>query len=173
MKFSLAQDYPADLRRLWATLGRAEYVEQKYRSLGAAALRILKLQVTDDVIDVELERSAPVAREELPRWARAVLRGTQPMHHHTRWSRAGAARVEAELDIAPVGIPVRAHGVGSVAELAPDRTRLTLDFDVECRLPVVGAEVARVFAEQVKAALRADHAFTLEYLAANAPTARR
>jgi hypothetical protein len=173
MKFSLEQDFPADLSRLWVTLGRGDYIEQKYRSLGSTATRILKLHVTDDVIEVELERDAPVARERLPRWARQVVHGNQPMHHHTRWLRANASLVEGELDIAPVGIPVRAHGVGTVVEVAPGRSRMTLEFDVQSGLPIVGAEVARVFAEQVKAALGADHTFTLEYLASNRSSAPR
>jgi len=49
----------------------------------------------------------------------------------------------------------------TVVELGPDHTRLTLTFDVTSRLP----GVARLFAGQVQSALRADHAFTLRYLA--------
>ncbi len=41
---------------------------------------------------------------------------------------------------------------------------MTLNFDVKCRTLGVGTTVARLFAEQVKHALRVDHAFTLGYL---------
>lgn len=168
MKFSLDQDFPADPARLWAALGRRDYVEQKYRSLGAATLRILRFEVTRDSIDVELERSAPVARKVLPAWARPFVADRQVMRHHTRWRRADFTRIDAELDIWPVGLPVHAHGVGTLTGRSPGRTSMTLHFEVKCRLPAVGNTAARLFADQVKEALQADHAFTLDYLAADA-----
>lgn len=35
VEFDVAQDYPVSLERLWTALGRADYVEQKYRRLGS------------------------------------------------------------------------------------------------------------------------------------------
>ena len=107
----------------------------------------------------------------MPSWARNVVRSTQTMHHHTRWRRVSPTQVHAELDIAPVGMPVRARGVGSIVELSPRKTRMTLTFHVRCRVPFLGPGVTRLFADQVREALRADHAFTLDYLAASAAPA--
>jgi|GEM_PF-738705 len=173
MKFSLRQDFPADLARLWTVFGRPEYTEQKYRSLGSTALRILKFEATDEMIEVELERKAPVALRRLPAWARVLSGRQQTMRHHSRWERAGPKQINAELDISPVGVPISAHCVGSVVELSQSLSRLTLRFDVNCDVPMVGTNVARLFAQQVKEALRADHAFTLGYLEAIGTSARR
>jgi len=171
VNFSLKQDFPTDLARLWTALGRPDYVELKYRSLGATRLRVLKFDATVEVIEVELERSAPIARERLPAWARPFLGDEQMMRHHTRWRRIGPTHIEAELDIAPVGRPLRAHGVGTVIEPSPGQTRMTLRFDVQCKLPALADKVARLFADQVKEALRADHAFALGYLAGSSTSA--
>lgn len=164
MKFSLSQDFPAGLDRLWAVFGRPEYPERKYRSLGSSDVRLLRFEATPGLIEVELERKAPVARDALPAWARKFMRREQTMRHRTRWRRVSPVWAEAELDIIPLGRPVTAHGSGSIVQLAPDLTRMTLRFVVRSTLPLVGASAARLYAKQIKEALRADHAFTLRYL---------
>jgi hypothetical protein len=166
MKFSLRQEFPAGLARLWTVFGRPEYTEQKYRSLGSTALRILKFAATDEVIEVELERNAPVALGKLPAWAQVLSGKQQTMRHHSRWERASPKQINAELDISPVGLPLNAHCIGSVIEVSRALSRMTLEFDVNCNVPTVGTKLARLFAGQVKEALRADHAFTLAYLEA-------
>ena len=45
---------------------------------------------------------------------------------------------------------------------------MTLRFDVRSETAVLKTSLARVFAEQVRHALQADHAFTLDYLRARA-----
>lgn len=164
MKFSLSQDFPAGLDRLWAVFGRPDYPEKKYRSLGSSDIRVLLFRVEADVIEVELERTTPVAWRTIPVWARAFLGRRQVMHHRSRWQRVSPTWVEAVLDIAPVGRRVSAHGTGSIVQLTPDLTRMTLRFTVDSGIPVLGARVARLYAKQVREALRADHAFTLRYL---------
>lgn len=166
MEFDLTQEFPVGLDRLWAALGRADYVEQKYRSLGSAALHVLKFVADAETIEVELEREAPVAVDELPIWVRVFSGTRQAMRQHTRWRRVGRGRVEAELCICALGKRVSAKGTGSVVELSPTHSRMTLHFSVASTSRAWKAGVAEVFARQVRHALDADHAFTLEYLRA-------
>jgi hypothetical protein len=169
MQFDLTQDFPVGLERLWTVLGSADYVEQKYRSLGSTSLRILKFSAAAKLIEVELDRRAPVARDKLPVWARAIPGKEQAkMHQHTRWRRTDPARVDAEVDISALGVPVSARGTGMVVESSPGRSRMSLHFDVKSTLPVLKESVTQVFAQQVKLALQADHAFTLDYLRGSA-----
>jgi predicted RNA methylase len=171
--FRLEQDFPTELARLWAVLGRRDFVEQKYQALGSTALHILKFDASERMIEVELERRVPATPEEMPAWARVLSGVRQTMHHHTRWERVSPTRIDAEVDISPVGKPVRVHGIGTVVELSPDRTRMTLDFNVECNVPAIGPKVARLFADQMKQALREDHRFTLNYLAGRVTAMRQ
>jgi hypothetical protein len=166
VEFDLTQDFPASLERLWTALGSADYVKHKYRSLGSTSLRIVKLIASAEAIEVVLERQAPVARERLPVWARVASGRDQAMRQHTRWRRTGHGRVDVEFDLALMNMPVSAKGSGSVVEVSPRQTRMTLHFDVASGTPAFKSGVARLFAQQVKAALEADHAFTLEYLRA-------
>jgi hypothetical protein len=170
--FELTQDYPTALARLWATTGQREFVEQKYRSLGSTALQIRRFDASDGTIEVDLDRAVRVVTEKIPTWARILSGSRQTLRHHTRWERVDRAQINAELDISIPGKAVSAHGIGTVVELSPNLSRMTLSFHVKCNLPAIGAKVAGLFADQVKQALRADHQFTLSYLAGKAAPTR-
>ncbi|MCX7891505.1 MAG: DUF2505 domain-containing protein [Burkholderiales bacterium] len=160
----VVQDFPAGLDRMWKVFGKPEYTERKYRALGSTEVRIRRCEASAREIRVELERASPVAVAELPAWARPFVGDRQRMRHATRWRRVAPDRVEATLAIDPVGQPVTARGHGTAVELDPKHTRLTLRFDVACRIPRLGERIAALYASQVEAALAADHRFTLEYL---------
>lgn len=164
MDFTLTEHFPTGLDRLWVVFGRPEYPRRKYRALGAKAVRLQRFEVTDRDIAVELERDVPVDRSRLPAWVRPMVGSQQTLRHRTWWQRVGPTRVTAELDIAPASLPVRARGVGTIVETAPGTTRMTLSWQVKSGLPVLGAKVERLFADQLRAALHDDHAFTLRYL---------
>lgn len=166
MQFEVTQDFPAGLDELWSALGRTDYVQKKYRWLGSTPLRIRKFTCSATSIEVELDRQAPVAREKLPVWARVFSGEKQAMRHHTRWRRVDRDRVDVDLEIRALGLPVHAQGTGSIIERVPGESRMTLLFDVCSGFGAMSAGVARVFAQQVKHALGADHAFTLGYLQA-------
>jgi hypothetical protein len=59
---------------------------------------------------------------------------------------------------------VRARGVGTIVEIAPELTRMNLTWQVKSIVPVIGDKIERLFADQVRTALDADHAYTLQYL---------
>ena len=164
MKLVLNQDYPADLDRLWAVFGQTDYPERKYRALGATAVKMMRFRATPELIEVELERTWPVSADKLPSWARAYVGDEQTMRHHTLWRRVGPKEANAELRLTPEGVPVDVRGTASIAEIDPGKTRMTLRFDVRCRIPLVGAKVAKLFAQEIEEALTADHAYTLRYL---------
>ena len=108
----------------------------------------------------------PIDPSRLPRWSRALVGSQQTLRHHTVWRRIGPAQATAELDISSTGLPVRAQGTAAIVESGPESTRMRLTWRVQSRVPVIGGEVERLFADQVRNALEADHAFTLQYLMA-------
>lgn len=164
MEFTLTQYFPTGLDRLWAGFGHPEYPQRKYRALGATDFRLHRFDVTAEVIEVDLERDAPVDRSRLPPWVGRLIGDRQNLRHVTRWQRVGPTQVTAELEISPTGLPVHAHGVGTIDQTAPGTTRMVLTWRVKSNLPVVGEKMERLFAEQIRSALDDDHAFTLQYL---------
>jgi hypothetical protein len=113
---------------------------------------------TAQVIQVELERDVTIDTSRLPPWARWLARSKQTLRHRTVWPRIGPAQVAVELDSALIGLPVHAHGIGTIVEPAPGPTRRVLAGRVE---PMLGRRVERRLADQIRAALDDDHAFTL------------
>jgi hypothetical protein len=164
MEFSTTHDYPAGLDRLWAVFGRPEYPREKYLALGATAVRLDRFDADAQTIEVSLERVVPVAEARVPAWARRLLDHEQTLRHHTAWRRVLPRRVDARLEITPVGLPVQAHGTGSIVELSAGTSRMTLSWQVDSSLPMLGGRVERLFAEQVRTALDEDHRFTVRFL---------
>ena len=167
VRFRVTQSYPAGIDRLWAVLGTRGYVERKYRALGSRAVRILRFEADETRIEVELERSAPVAPGALPGWAAAIVGRWQTLRHRSRWLRVGDARVDAWLEVRMAALPVFAEGAGRIVACPPDSSRLTLAFRAECDLPLVGRQAARLFAVEVRRVLDEDFAFTVDHLRAS------
>jgi len=164
MEFTLTQDFPAGMDRLWAAFGRADYVRRKYRALGATTVRIRHFRVTAQAIDIELERDVPVDPSRLPTWSRALVGTRQTLLHRSAWQRTGPTQATATLDVSPRGLPLHARGQATIVELGPELTRMRLTWRVESTLPLIGEMAERLLADQVLAALEADHAFTLRFL---------
>ncbi len=169
MEFSTSHDYPAGLDRLWAAFGRPDYPRRKYLALGAVAVHLDRFVADAGAIEVVLTRVVPLAGARLPAWARRLLGPTQTLRHRTTWRRVSPGRVEARLEIVPVGLPVQACGTGSVVERPDGTSCLALHWQVGSALPWLGARVERLFADQVRAALDDDHRFTVHLLRHGAP----
>lgn len=164
MDFTITEYFPTGLDRLWVVFGRPEYPRRKYRALGATAVRLQRFQVTEHSIAVELERDVPVDKSRLPAWVRPMVGSQQTLRHRSRWQRISPTQITAELDISVIRLPVRARGVGTIVEVAPGMTRMTLDWQVTSMVPMLAGNMERLFADQVRTALDDDRAFTLQYL---------
>jgi hypothetical protein len=169
MQFSVVQAFPAGLDRLWAVFGRRDYPTRKYLAMGASAVRIARFEAGPSAIAVDLARDVPVDPARVPGWARALVGTEQTLAHRTVWRREDPTHVSAELDIEPVGLPVRAHGSGSIVQTPAGDACMTLHWRVTSGVPVMGRNIERLFAEQIRAALADDHAFTLQYLESAPP----
>ncbi|HET7862936.1 MAG TPA: DUF2505 domain-containing protein [Burkholderiaceae bacterium] len=161
----MTQDFPAGLDRLWAVFGQAGYVRSKYRALGAAKVLLRHFEATAQAIDIDLERDLPVDAAQLPPWSRPLAGARQTLRHRTAWRREGPEQASADLDISVKGLPLHARGLAHIAQVAPGLTRMQISWRVQSALPVIGGRVEQLLADQVRAGLAADHAFTLKFLA--------
>ena len=116
----------------------------------------------------------PLARPQFPTPViPAVFPPSASLRHRSAWRRTGPRRATAELHISPIGLPVQAHGLGTISETSPGRSRMVLIWHVASNLPLIGHKVERLFADLIRTSLDADHAFTLNYLEADGPSRRR
>ena len=164
MEFTITQDFPCALARLWTVFGQRRYPRQKYLALGATGLRLQRFNADSTRIEVALERDVALDARALPPWARPWAKPCQTLRHTSLWRRVGPARAEAELDVQPLGLPVRAHASGALEPLPGGGTRMTLRWRVRSPVPVLGRRLEQLFAAQLRAALEEDHRFTLDYL---------
>jgi hypothetical protein len=164
MDFSTAHDYPAGLDSLWAAFGQPGYPRQKYLALGATAVRVERFAADSQTIEVDVERVVPLASTRVPAWARRLVGREQRLRQCTHWRRVSSRRIEARLEIVPIGLPVQAHGTGTIVELNAGASRMSLDWRVVSSLPIAGRRVERVFADLVRVALDEDHVFTVAFL---------
>lgn len=163
MKVTVNQDFPATIDRLWEVFSDKEYPRAKYEALGATYYECAKFVATSELIEVDLTRKFPIDSSKIPAIARKFISAEQTMRHETRWQRISSELVKAELKITPVGRPIKITAAGKITPTSTG-SRLVLELDVTCDVPLVGGEIAKFFAKQVEQAMPADHAFTLKYL---------
>lgn len=163
-KLLVEQDFPASPDVLWSVFSDRDYPGAKYRALGATHFELARFSATADEISVELSRRIPIDLARIPGFARKIVGDEQTMRHETRWRRGADGAVTATLVITPVGRPVQIAGTARLVARAGG-ARLSFDLDVTSDVPLIGGKIAKLFAEQIDAALAADHQFTLGYLA--------
>lgn len=163
--FTVEQEFPVGLDRLWTAVGRADYVREKYRALGATEVRLRRFTATAGRIDVDLERDLPVALP-LPPGAGAPGASLRTLRHRSTWRRDAPDHARVDIEITPLGLPVDARGDGALHQTAPDRCRLELHWRTVAgeSLGLLRGLAAAIFARRVREALAEDHAFTLAWL---------
>lgn len=168
IEFTRSDEYPADLDRLWAVFGAPAYAVEKYRALGSDDVRVTRFDASPQSIVVELERRVAADRAALPPWARPLVASPQTLRHRSTWRRLDRATVAATLEIRPVALPVRARGVGRITASPVGSARATACMTVRWRVrspvPLLGPRIETLWADRLRDALDADHAFTVHYL---------
>jgi hypothetical protein len=164
VKLHVDQDYPATIDRLWTVFSDPKYPGAKHAALGATHVEMAAFSASPREIAVDLCRRVPVDATKIPGFARKLLGEEQTMRQQTRWLRISPEEVRATLTITPVGRPLRIAGTARLTPLAGASSRLSFEFEVSSDVPLIGAKIAALFAGQMEAALKADHAFTLDYL---------
>lgn len=164
VKFSLSQDFPVGLDVLWPVYGNPAYLQAKYRALGAHRVEIREAHTDASDIRVLLERTIAPDLQNVPDWARKMVSRDYVMRHENRCHRLSPQASDVSLRITPIGSPVDINARGSLNEVSPGNTRLALEFEVKCNIPIVGKKVAEIFAGKIREALAEDHDFTLGYI---------
>lgn len=164
VKLSVAQDFPATPDVMWSVFSDRNYPPAKYTALGATHFEMARFSASADEISIDLSRKIPINLDKIPSFARKFIGDEQTMRHETHWRRVSADKVIGRLTITPVGRPVKITGEATLTPRGDGQSRLSIEFDVTSDVPLIGGKIAKVFAEQIEAALGADHAFTLSYL---------
>lgn len=169
MKKDLFQDYPASVETLWQVFGHPDYPHRKYKAQGITAYEVREFTAGADRISLDLLRTYTLPPEKVPALARRFLHPQQTLRYVSHWRRSGPDAADFDLEIIPTGLPVHVHGQGRLQKTADAVSRLSITFSVEVNVPLVRHAVESLVATQIEKSFRDDHAFTLRYLAENAP----
>jgi hypothetical protein len=160
----LTQRYPGTIDRLWSVFGTPDYPAAKYMALGALGVKMLRHESSASMIAIELERRVEIAAGVVPGWARSYVNLEQTVRHTSHWRRTAPDAVSGELKVGFSGLPVKVVGVAVIRTTGADSTQLTIDFDIQCRVPLVGGRIAKLVSEQIEQSFAADHQFTVNYI---------
>lgn len=169
MNKSLHQDYPASVETLWSVFGHPDYPDRKYKALGISAYEVREFTATPERISLELLRTHSLPPEKVPSVVRKFVHPHQTLRYISHWRRNGPDAAEFDLEIIPAGLPVHIRGTGRLVQTGAASSRLTIDFTVEVNVPLIRHKAETMVATQIEKSFHDDHAFTLRYLAENAP----
>lgn len=160
MRVRISRDFPVGIDTLWTILAQPEFSRRKYVEAGSKDYRLLSFDANAESIVFSLERTVPAERAGVPDWAARLVPSDHVMRHETAWRRHRDRTADAVLAVVPVGIPVDIRGKGGLVELAPAMTRMSLQFDIVCKVPLLGRKIAELFAARVHEGMEHDLDFT-------------
>ncbi|MDF2445920.1 MAG: hypothetical protein K0S46_1156 [Moraxellaceae bacterium] len=164
MKAGFHQDYPATPERLWEVFGQPDYPHRKYRAQGITAYDVRRFEVSPEHISLDLERTLSVPLNRIPHFAQRFVHPEQTLHYVSHWHRNAAGLADFDLDIIANGLPVKIRGKGELRQTADNSSRLSIEFDVQVHVPLLGGKIEKMLASFIEKSFRDDHAFTLQYL---------
>lgn len=165
LKFSL--DYPKSVDAVMHLFTDRNYFEQKYALMGCENIRVLdSRRVSGESFHIRVsmrqKASAPVpgfAQKFISEWQETTQRDSWNVHTGTG---------EIEIDVA--GVPASITAEMSLYSTGPKSAKNDVVFQVSVKLPLVGAKLEKLIAEDIKAKAAKDHEATLQLLS-QAPTA--
>lgn len=165
MKAGFHQDYPATPERLWQVFGQPDYPHRKYRTQGITDYKVRRFDAAPASISLDLERTLSVPLHRIPAFAQRFVHPEQTLNYVSHWHRNAEGLADFDLDIIASGLPVKISGKGELRQTGHDSSRLSIDFDIQVHVPLIGGKIEKMLASFIEKSFRDDHAFTLQYLA--------
>lgn len=128
---------------------------------GGSALDALTVDTDGTVTMVATQRLVP---DRLPRVIARVLPDDLQMRHIETWTPIGERRVSGRVSIKALGTLGAGHGTALLAP-AQNGSRLTLDANVEVKLPIIGGKIENYIASQLAENIPAIQRFTAAWIA--------
>lgn len=166
LKAGFQQDYPATPGKLWQVFGQPDYPRRKYQAQGITAYKVRHFEASSNRISLDLERTLSVPMHHIPPFAQRFVHPEQTLHYGSHWHRDAAGHATFDLDILAPGLPLKISGKGELRQTGTDTSRLSIEFDVQVPVPLLGGKIEKRVATFIEQSFREDHAFTLEYLSA-------
>lgn len=167
MKASFQQDYPASVEKLWQIFGDPEYPHKKYRALGISAYEVHQFDVSGTRISLDMTRTLSIPPDRIPALVQRFLHPEQALRYVSSWNRITPEHADFVLEIIAHGLPIHVRASGTLRQADSNHSSMALEFDVRASIPLLGGKIETMVIQQIEKSFRADHAYTLQYLAEN------
>ncbi|MFD4181592.1 DUF2505 domain-containing protein [Rhodococcus sp. NPDC058514] len=156
--------YPQPVDQVHRALTSERYWRDRLTEVGGDGAELGHVVTGEGTIDVEMAQSIPA--EHLPAIVSKIRPGDLIITRTETWGALDGDRAVGTFSARVEGLP---GAVTGTLTLAPEGTgsAITLDGQVEVKLPLIGGKIEAVIAEQVVELLDAEHEFTEGWISAN------
>lgn len=165
--FAASYEIPATVEQATALLTTQQYVEEKYRSLGAVNLRVTVLQDDADCFHSKVERIVNM-REKAPGFAKKLVKEEMTVVHEIWWHKQGDTK-QGGFKAALPGVN---GGIEAELFLEPSdsgQAQIRIAANVQINIPLIGGKLesymANTAAEKFEADIDATRAYLRKHLA--------
>ncbi len=154
-------EFSADIATAYAAVAGEDALQARLEELGGHGAAVVSYAENADGLEYELRQG--ISADQLPSAVRTLHKGDLIVHRTQIWRPEGAGYVGAstvEVGGVPGQIVARTTLTGS-----GDRSVLAIVGEVTVRIPLFGAKLESVIAEQVSKLLEREAEFTAKWLA--------
>ena len=170
ISYRSTSENPAE--RVFETMVRREYLEERLVHLGGKGAALLKLDVTPGEPPTERAEFTVrqgVDRGDLPSVVQKVLSGDLVIERTETWRRTAEGTYDGTFRATVPGSPSKIGGTLRLADLddignGRPGSELVVDGSTQVPIPLVGGKIEAVIAEQVRKLVEREARFTLDWL---------
>lgn len=160
--FTDSYEIPGTVEQAIGLLTTEQYVDTKYRSMGAKQLRITVLEDSAEKFHSRVERIVNM-REKAPGFAKKLVKEEMAMVHEIWWHKQG----ETKQGGFKAALPGVSGGVDAQLFLeasADGKTQIRIVAEVRVNVPIVGGKLESYLAKSASGKFQDDIAATRAYL---------
>lgn len=144
-------DHPIDA--VWAMMHDPAAHVAKFESMGHRDLEVLREDVGDDALDIEIRRNVEI---DVPGIARKFITPSNTVTSTDRWERRSDTELGGHFEIDIKGVPVESKGTTHVVPHPDGGCRYDVTLQVKVKVPLVGEKVAQALRGQLEDQLKAE-----------------
>lgn len=157
--FRASLPHPAE--SVFATMVDADFLRARLQQLGGPGAALLEHQADANGARYRLRHG--LDKSALPPLVQTLVPGNLVIERTETIRRAGPGRYEGTVDVHIPGAPVHAAGTSQLHD-TPGGSEFAVQAEVTVNVPLVGGRIEETIAEQVRALLAAETAFTEQHL---------
>lgn len=159
MKFEETFDFDHDADTVLRMFTTEAYYMDKYEQLGGRKPKVLESEKTDNEFLITVRHALDATKLSFPDLLKKRMGDHILLRQTDRWVvDQSAGRIDIDIEKAPVDIAIDLK----LAENGPGKSRLTLTFDIDARVPLLGSKIEKAIAGPITQRTRKDLALSNE-----------